>query len=69
MPLRPAAVEDTLAVAAIAHPLLPTVVAVAVVRTGVNRRLKKHLRVVLSEEITSQETEEKCPRLCLSSDF
>ena len=44
--LRPAAVEDTLAAVAIAHPLLPTAVAVAEVRTaGVNRRLKKSIFV------------------------
>ena len=52
IPLRPAAV-------AIAHPLLPAVGEAAAVRTaGVNRRPKKrHSRVVLSEEVSSQETE------------
>ena len=61
IPLRPAAVADPLAAAAIAHLLLPTVGAVAAEGTaGVNRRLKKSIFVsssVKESEVRSQETE------------
>jgi len=75
IPLRPVAGGDIPlhpAAEAIAHPLLPTAVVAAAVRTaGVNRRLKKSIFVSSSvkesevrrqkSEVRSQETGEEAP--------